>query len=233
MHPKLLRFRHRLFRYRFVEQKIAKELAGRPGPHRLLDVGCGDGENLLRFDGREWLRLGLEISWLRLRAARRAGLDVFQASGTRLPAASGAFEYVYVAHVLHHVADYEQLLAEIARCLAPGGRCFVVETVTDNPLLRLGRRLRPSWRGDQVEASWRFAELVVILQNAGFEIEHSGRYNHLFFLWEMGPLAFWPLEIFTPIFIYLDLFLAGLFKRLGRHYSAHCFFVLRRNERTG
>jgi SAM-dependent methyltransferase len=232
MHPKLLRFRYRLFRYRAVEQEIARALVTGPGPHRLLDIGCGDGENLLRFTDPVWQRLGLELSWPRLQSARRAGLAVSQASGTSLPTASGAFDLVYLAHVLHHVADHERLLAEMARCLAPGGRCFVVETVIDNPLLRLGRKLRPSWRGDPVEVSWRYDELVMILEKAGFEIERSGRYNQIFFLWEMLPLAFWPLELFTPIFVYLDLFLAGLFKRLGRHYSAHCYFVLRCDERV-
>ncbi len=221
MHPKLLYFRHKLFRYRAVEQAVARQSHVK----RLLDIGCGDGENLLRFDGLALHRVGLEVSQSRLQTARRHGLDVLQAGGERLPFLDAAFEMVYIAHVLHHVVDYDMVLAEMKRVLTGNGRIFIVETVTDNPLLRLGRRLHPVWQGDEVEASWRFADLVQILQQAGFEIVENGRYNILFFLWEMLPLAFWPFEIFTPIFVYLDLFLARFFKK----YSAHCYFILKKN----
>ena len=125
--------------------------------------------------------------------------------------------------VLHHVAEYPQVLQEVKRCLTPDGRLFLVETVTDNPLLRLGRRLQPHWRGDDVEADWRYDELRSIVREAGFTIEEDGRFNLIFFLWEMLPLAFWPFEVFTPLFVYLDLFLARFFRR----YAAHCYLVLR------
>lgn len=225
MHPKLLYFRTKLFKYRHLEQDVVRRLvAQRPSPPKLLDVGCGDGENLLRFADLPLQRTGLEVSWPRLQAARKLGLDITQASGTTLPFPAAKFDMIYIAHVLHHVANYEQVLAELKRCLAADGRLFLVETVTDNPLLRLGRRLNPVWQGDEVEASWYFDELEAILQDAGFTVEEYGRYNILFFLWEMLPLAFWPLEIFTPIFVYLDLLLAKLLK----NQSAHCYFVLRK-----
>jgi ubiquinone/menaquinone biosynthesis C-methylase UbiE len=219
MHPKLLTFRHKLFRYRQLEQEIAR----RPGLRRILDIGCGDGENLLRFKAIPAQRVGLEISLSRLRTARRHGLDVLQGSGAALPLPERSFDLVYIAHVLHHIADYQTVLAEIQRVLAAGGTVFVVETVTDHPLLRLARRIRPVWQGDEVEAEWSFADLQRIFPAAGFEIVAQGRYNLIFFLWEMLPLTFWPLELFTPIFVYLDLLLARFFSR----YSAHCYFVLR------
>jgi len=223
MHPKLLYFRYKLFKYRQVEQAVARRLASQKPQTNLLDIGCGDGENMLRFDGTSLQRTGLEVSWPRLQTARRLGLDVMQGSGTNLSFPNGAFDMIYIAHVLHHVADYEQVLAEMKRCLVANGRIFIVETVTDNPLLRLGREINPVWQGDEVEASWRFADLVAIFEQAGFTIEENGRYNIFFFLWEMLPLAFWPLEIFTPIFVYLDLLLAKVFQK----QSAHCYFVLK------
>lgn len=218
MHPKLLFFRHKLFRYRSVEQEIARL----PGMGRLLDIGCGDGENMLRFQDSSLHRVGLEISWPRLQTARRLDLDVLQVGGEQLPFADGAFDMIYIAHVLHHVAGYKQVLAEIKRCLASNGRVFMVETVTDHPLLRLGRTIHPIWQGDKVEVDWRYDDLTDILRAADFKIVQSERYNVIFFLWEMLPLAFWPFELFTPIFIYLDLLLAKLFNQ----YSAHCYFVL-------
>jgi ubiquinone/menaquinone biosynthesis C-methylase UbiE len=217
--PRWLYIRHKLFRYRLVEQ----QLAGQVGPGRLLDIGCGDGDNLRRFEQPALLKVGLEVSWPRLRAARRGGLPVLQGSGAHLPFPGACFDLVYLAHVLHHIAAYRRVLAEIARCLAPGGRLFVVESISDHPLLRLARRVRPSWQGDATEVEWRYDELKGDLEQAGFQVEQSGRYNRLFFLWEMLPLRFWPLEIFTPLFVYLDLLLA----RFLPTQTAHCYFVLR------
>jgi len=217
MHPKLLFFRYKLFRYRHLEQAIARQM----GNGRLLDIGCGDGENLLRFNDLPLRRMGLEISLPRLKKAHAQALDVLQGSGIRLPFPDKGFEMIYVAHVLHHIEDYQTVLAEIRRCLADGGVLFLVETVTDNPLLRLGRSIHPFWQGDEVEVNWSYVELVQQLAAAGFEIRQTGQYNLIFFLWEMLPLAFWPFEIFTPIFVYLELFLARF---LGK-FSAHCYFV--------
>ena len=221
MHPKLLWFRYKLFRYRRVERHIASQRV-----RRVLDIGCGDGENLLRFADLPLLPAGLEISFPRLVQARRHGLPVFQASGAALPAKSACIDLVYIAHVLHHVSDHSRVLQEALRCLAPGGRIFLVETVTDSPLLRLGRKARPSWQGDVVETEWDYAELTELLKSSGFEIELSERYNIFFFLWEMVPLAFWPFEVLTPFFVLLDLML----ERFLLRYAAHCYFVLKANS---
>lgn len=218
MHPKLLYFRHKLFRYRQTEQQIAD------GKTRLLDVGCGDGENMLRFQQTTLEKVGIEVSFKRLQTAQQHGLTVQQASGTTLPFADNSFDMLYIAHVLHHVADFDTVLREIERVVVASGSVFVVETVTDHPLLRLARWLHPVWQGDEVEANWRYAQLYEMLTAHGFRVEQTERYNVIFFLWEMLPLAFWPFELFTPLFIYLDLLLARFLHR----YSAHCYFVLRR-----
>ena len=220
--PKWLYFRRKLFRFHAVAQVVAR----RPGVRTMLDLGCGNGEYLLRFGHLPLRRVGLDISLRRLVQARRQRLDVAQSSGLHLPFADGAFDMIYVAHVLHHVADFEQVLREIRRCLAPDGILFLVETTTDNPLLRLGRRLHPVWQGDRVEASWHFAELQQILERAGFVSEQYGRYNLVFLVWEMLPLALWPMEVLTPLFVYLDLFLARFWSR----YAAHCYFLLRQKR---
>lgn len=219
MIPKLLYFRHKLFRYREVEQKVARG----PKVRRMLDVGCGDGENLLRFHQLPLLRVGVDSSLPHLRGAHRHGQLVVHADGRQLPFPDNSFDFIYVAHVLHHVADWGAVLNEIGRCLTSSGRVFAVETVTDSPLLRLGRAIRPKWRGDEVEAGWRYDQLRHHFCQYGYQIVASGRYNILFFLWEMLPLAFWPLEIFTPFFVYLDLALERLF---GNKYAAHAYFVL-------
>ena len=59
---------------------------------------------------REYVAIDLE----------RSDVDV-QADLTKLPMADGSFDIVYASHVLEHVQNDRQALAEIRRILAPGG----------------------------------------------------------------------------------------------------------------
>jgi ubiquinone/menaquinone biosynthesis C-methylase UbiE len=220
MYPQLTWFRRQLFRYRNTTQAVAKS------SRRMLDIGCGDGEKLLRFAALPIAKHGVEVSFERLQTARRHGLTVEQATATHLPFADNAFDFVYVAHVLHHIADYPTVLAEIQRVLSADGRVFINESVSDSPLLRLGRAIHPVWQGDELENAWSYADLQQIFHDAGYTVVESRQYNVFFFLWEMLPIAFWPLELFTPLFVYLDLLLERFFNR----WSAHCYFILRPNE---
>ena len=216
MYRRWLYFQHKLFRYRQVETQVANQ------HQRLLDIGCADGENMLYFKQPHLAKFGIEPSWPRLQEARGYQLKVAQASGTQLPYGDASFDFLYVAHVLHHVEEVEQLLNEIKRVLTADGEVFLIETVTDHPILKLGRKLYPYWRGDHVENDWSYAELAEILKKHGFTIRQTGRYNLLFWLWEMFPLTFGPFELFTPLFVYLDLLLEKWFGR----YFVHCYFVL-------
>jgi len=218
---KLLAVRYKLFK----QQAVREALASRTGVHRMLDIGCGDGEKTIRLSHLPLQQAGIDIVHSRLAQARRNGLDVARATAEHLPFREHTFGFVQIAHVLHHVSDYKRVLTEIQRCLAPSGRVLVVETVSDHPLIRLGRKLHPVWHGDQVRHGWQYAALVEMLTAAGFEIEQTARYNILFWLWEIIPDSFCPLEILTPIFVDLDLLLAPHL----RSYAAHCYFVLKQS----
>lgn len=223
---KLLAVRYKLFKQALIREALAQ----RPDVRRVLDVGCGDGEKALRLSHLPLQLAGIDIAHARLARARRSGLDGVCGTAAKLPFRDRAFELIHVAHVLHHVLDYRQALAEIRRCLAPSGRVLVVETVSDHPLIRVARKLHPAWHGDQVHHSWRYAALTEMLVANGFEIEESARYNILFWLWETLPDHWWPLEILTPLFVYLDLLLAPWFNP----YAAHCYLVLKaRPEPSG
>jgi SAM-dependent methyltransferase len=212
--------KERVFRFRAVEQRIA---ASRPG-FRVLDVGCGKGDNLRRLTRYGGDVTGIEPSLERAHEARHIA-PTAGAVGEHIPLASGSFEMVYISHVLHHAHNVDAVLAESHRLLVPGGLLFVIETIDDSPLMRLARAVQPSWDDDEVLNRFRYEDLVSAFEAHGFEILHGERFNWVYFAWELLPMALRPLELFTPIFIGLE---TALHRPLGRRFGGHCWLVARK-----
>jgi SAM-dependent methyltransferase len=211
--------RYKVLPYFAAERRLLAD--GRP--LRLLDLGCAAGWNMSRFVQYGQRPVGLDVAAERVVWARLHG-PVAVASGLQLPFARGSFDLVYIQHVLHHIGDVGLALAEVYRCLRPGGVLFLVETVEDNPLIRWGRSLHPVWLGDAVNARFRFARLKGLLGEAGFAVEEAGQYSVLFWLWEVLPDHIAFMERLTPLFVAAEQ-AAG---RLARTLGAHCFLVARR-----
>ncbi|MGV9356993.1 class I SAM-dependent methyltransferase [Streptomyces misionensis] len=96
------------------------------GSRRVLDLGCGDGlllELLAREEGRRLA--GVDLSPESLAAARRrpalAGARLAVGRAQELPFADGGFDACVSHLALMLMNDIEQVAAEIARVLAPGG----------------------------------------------------------------------------------------------------------------
>ena len=103
---------------------LDKHLAG--GGHRILDAGCGTGNNLAHFAGRG-RAVGVDLSEDALRFCRTRGVLAARASVLALPFADAAFDLVTSFDVLYHrwVPDDRAAVAELARVLAPGGLLLV------------------------------------------------------------------------------------------------------------
>jgi SAM-dependent methyltransferase len=115
--------------------EVVRRLAG-PGPGRCLDLGCGTGFHLATLHKLGWTVTGIDISEDQLRLARsRAGdsTELLQGDAADLPFADGSFDLVFSAFTHTDVDDFETVVAEAVRVLAPGGRlvyagphpCFV------------------------------------------------------------------------------------------------------------
>ena len=101
---------------------------------RVLEVGCGRGAGsaLIKESFRPAVILALDLDVEMIRRARtylapdiRAGIAFCVGDGIRLPFRDGTMDAVFGFGVLHHIPDWRQALAEIARVLRVGGiYCF-------------------------------------------------------------------------------------------------------------
>lgn len=111
---------------------------------RLLDVGCGSGDFLLRMRARGWDVLGVEPDPVAAAAARRNDLDVRDGMLADAEFPDDTFDAIVLSHVIEHVHDPIALLQECGRVLRPGGMLVLM---TPN-LTSVGhRKFGADWRG--------------------------------------------------------------------------------------
>ena len=146
---------------------------------QVLDLGCAGGFMAEALAKRGATVTGIDPAAGAIAAARhhaemgalRIAYDV--GTGEALPYADAGFDAVVCVDVLEHVADLNQVLAQVMRVLRPGG-LFLFDTINRNLIARLATitiaedllRLLP--RGTHDPAMFiKPAELRRAMQNAG------------------------------------------------------------------
>jgi SAM-dependent methyltransferase len=142
---------------------------------RLLDAGCGTGNNLVHFKtlGRP---VGLDLSEEALRFCRSRGVAVVGGRLQALPFPDACFDCVTSFDVLYHrwVEDDAAAVRELVRVLAPGGLLLVRV-----PALKI------LWGAHDaaVHSRHRYttAEVQALLEGAGLEMVRLTYANSLLF----------------------------------------------------
>jgi SAM-dependent methyltransferase len=96
---------------------------------KALEVGCGNGSIsawLAKQVAPEGTVVGLDLD-LSLIAARSSNLEFRQGDILAGPVDPGAFDLVTARAILHHVADAELAVANLAASVAPGGAILLIE----------------------------------------------------------------------------------------------------------
>lgn len=126
---------NQIWGHRFIQEHLnrydfaSKFVAGKT----VLDLGCGIGYGSLRMlrSGARTVTGGdLSLSAIGTATERsRSSKDIHfvNLDGTKLPLEGDTFDVIVAFEVIEHIPAYESFLAEVRRCLKPGG-VFVCST---------------------------------------------------------------------------------------------------------
>lgn len=131
-----------------VDAPLAMELITRAAVattgkiRRVLDIGCGAGNNMLKLsqyaapfdcDLVDLSLPMLERARERLRAVNGGKIRIFQSDFRSVGLPEGHYDVIVAAAVLHHLRDdedWERVFAQIYRLTAPGGGVWITDLVT-------------------------------------------------------------------------------------------------------
>ncbi len=116
-----------------------------PGDHgRLLEIGCGSGEELAAMRALGWTVLGTDFDPAAVAIARGRGLEVRLGGVECVRQEDGPFDAIYLGHVIEHVPDPLNLLERCRNLLREEGALVLVTPNTSGLGLRW---FGPHWRG--------------------------------------------------------------------------------------
>jgi ubiquinone/menaquinone biosynthesis C-methylase UbiE len=130
--------------------EYAFALVGNVRGLRVLDFGCGSGENCVVLARRGARAIGVDISESLIRVARKrlvvngldGAVDFVAGSAHDLPIASNSVDLVLGIAVLHHL-DLDASAREVHRVLKSNGRAIFQEPVRDSWILKTLRKAIP------------------------------------------------------------------------------------------
>ena len=156
------------------DRLVAGQVRTLAGPGRLLDVGCGQGDLLARFDDR-WDLHGLELSEEGLRRARAVMPHATLAAADirhGLPF-EGHFTAITMVNVLEHLDRPADALGHLAAAQRPGGVLVVHLPTSGTP--GQARRYAGSYDSDPTHvyrpSGW---EVLGLLATAGYDVRRYG-----------------------------------------------------------
>jgi SAM-dependent methyltransferase len=92
----------------------------------VLDIGCGNGKNMLYRNDVQFE--GIDISEEQVRICREKGLSVYVSSMCSLPYMDNMFDNAICVATYHHLdndTDRRKALHEMYRCLQSGGKALI------------------------------------------------------------------------------------------------------------
>ena len=125
---------------------ILKQLGDITG-EKLLDLGCGAGENSVYFAKKGALCVATDYSpgmvevALKLAETNGVKIEGCTANAMELEFPDNTFDIVYASNLLHHLPEPKMAIREMHRVLKPGGKACFWEPLKHNPVINVYRRM--------------------------------------------------------------------------------------------
>lgn len=136
------------------ENRFIVEHMGDIRGKRLLDLGCGAGENSVYFAKKGAICVAADYSpgmvevALQLAAANGVQIEGCTANAMQLDFPDNSFDVVYASNLLHHLPDPKACIKEMHRVLKPGGKACFWDPLKHNPVINVYRRMATEVRTD-------------------------------------------------------------------------------------
>jgi ubiquinone/menaquinone biosynthesis C-methylase UbiE len=182
------------FQYGWLKEKCTQGI-------KVLDFGCGNGENGIYAAQCGAEVIGIDISPEGVGNAnlnaRQAGVDdhcKFEVmDGENMTFADNTFDLGVEYGVLHHV-DLGKAMAELHRVLKPDGEMICIEALKHNPIIHWYRKKTPHLR-----TQWEFEHILGVE-----DLTIAGKYFHkvdvsFFHLAVLAAVPFRKTPFFKPI----------------------------------
>ena len=150
---------------------------------RVFELGCGGGLNQALYDSDRITSFsGIDpheklLDGARERArAKGWAFDIRQGVGEDIPFPDGSFDTVVCTYTLCSVDDPAQVLSEMRRILAPGGKLLFLEhgRAPDTSVARWQNRVEPVWK-PLAGGCHLTRPIGASLRGAGFAVEPLGQ----------------------------------------------------------
>lgn len=145
----------------YVEQIIPLAVEELVGRHKVLDLGCGDGQIARALAAQGSDVLGVDPTQLHIDIAieRGGGPRYLLGGATDIPADDNSFDAVVACLVFEHIDQMDEAMTEVARVLKPNGQ---FSFFLNHPLLQTPGS---GWIDDHIidppEQYWRIGPYLV------------------------------------------------------------------------
>jgi 2-polyprenyl-3-methyl-5-hydroxy-6-metoxy-1,4-benzoquinol methylase len=156
------------------------------GPSRILDVGCGAGDNARLLGALGHQVWGVTASAREAEVARRhcMGVSICDLEQPLPPGLPAQLDVLFCSHVLEHLRDPMRVLRELSRLLVPSGQILVAVPNMASWRLRV-QQVRGDWTRtesgplDRTHLQfWSYESIAHDLREAGFRIlTHTGEFS--------------------------------------------------------
>jgi ubiquinone/menaquinone biosynthesis C-methylase UbiE len=174
-----------------LEQPIITALLGNVSKLRVVDVGCGTGRHALPMAAQGARVTGVDFSTGML-GRLRAKLERTDAAAARrleliehdiasgLPFGDASFDLALVCLVLEHLPNLDEMLAELARVVVPGGRVVIADFHPEMFRRGLHARFKPGPEAEKLQIhgiDHTISDYVMACVRAGLEIVEMAEYR--------------------------------------------------------